>query len=134
MKPASIMIVETNSDLRNTLRHAFEDRGYLTWTCPAPEIAISIFAAVHPSVVLLDLDFEGANPLQMIDTWKQMAPNTRVIVESTTADAQRMREAIDHGAQAFLIKPYSLAPLFDLLEEQFPPQPPAAFEFKRAAA
>ena len=28
-----------------------------------------------------------------------------------------MREAIDHGAHAFLIKPYSLAPLFDLLEE-----------------
>jgi len=52
------MIVETNTDLRNTLRHAFEDRGYMTWTCPAPELAISIFTVVQPSIVIVDLDFQ----------------------------------------------------------------------------
>jgi two-component system, chemotaxis family, chemotaxis protein CheY len=126
MQPVSIMIVENNTDLRNTLRHAFEDRGYLTWTCHAPEIAVSIFAAIHPSVVLLDLDFEGARPMELLDAWKEMSPHTRVIVESTTADAHRMREAIDHGARAFLIKPYTLAPLFDLLEQEMPIKKAAA--------
>lgn len=120
MKPLSIMIVENNTDLRNTLRHAFEDRGYLTWTCPAPEIAVSIFAAIQPSVVILDLDFEGPNPLRLIDAWRELSPNTRVIVESTATDAVRMREAMDRGAYAFLVKPYSLEPLFDLLEKEIP--------------
>jgi len=134
MKTVSIMIVENNTDLRNTLRHAFEDRGYLTWTCPGPEIALSIFDAVHPNVVLLDLDFEGTDPMALLDIWKDLSPKTLVIVESKTADARRMRDAIDHGAQAFLIKPYSLTPLFDMLEKDLPPGAPAAAMLRKAAA
>jgi DNA-binding NtrC family response regulator len=130
---ASIMIVENNADLRNTLRHAFEDRGYTTWTCPAPEIAVSIFRAVQPSIVIVDLDFEGFDVLPLIDAWREIAPHTRVIVESTTADADRMREALAHGAQAYLTKPYSLAPLFELLEKEIPTTPPAADPVKKAA-
>jgi len=120
MKPVSVMIVENNTDLRNTLRRAFEDHDYPTWTCQEPETAVSVFAAIHPSVVLLDLDIEWANPLELIDAWKDISPETRVIVESVTADAVRMQEAIDHGAQVFLIKPYSLTHLFELLEGENP--------------
>jgi DNA-binding NtrC family response regulator len=123
MNSVSIMIVENNNDLRATLRHAFEDRGYLTWTCPTPEIAISIFAAIRPNVVLLDLDLEWADPIHLIDLWKEMSPHTRIIVESSDAEAQRMRDAVQHGAQAFLVKPYSMPPLFDLLEKDTPPTP-----------
>ena len=133
MKATSIMIVETNPDLRNTLRHAFEDHGYLTWTCPGTEMAVSIFTAVHPSIVLLDLDFEGPSPLRLIYEWKAQSPTTRVIVESTTADAVRMREAMDHGAHAYLVKPYTLAPLFDLIEKNIPPGPPSGEAFRKAA-
>src|SRR5258708_26467952 len=112
MRPATIMIVENNADLRDTLRHAFEDRGYKTWTCPAPEIAVSIFSAIRPSVVILDLDFEGFNSLPLIDALRELSPDTRVIVESKFADDKRMRDAIDHGALACLAKPYALPPLF----------------------
>src|SRR5690348_822241 len=108
--PVSIMIVENNNDLRNTLRHAFEDRGYLTWTCPVLEIASSIFEAIQPSIVILDLDLEGQNILDLIESWRRKAPHTRVIVESEKEDAFLMREALMHGAQAFLTKPYSLPP------------------------
>ena len=133
MRAASIMIVETNTDLRNTLRHAFEDRGYMTWTCPAPELAISIFTVVQPSIVIVDLDFQGINVLHLLDIWRDIAPHTRVIVESTTADANRMREAMDHVAHAFLTKPYYLPPLFDLLEKDIPTDPPGSTPLKKAA-
>lgn len=120
--------------MRNTLRHAFEDRGYLTWTCPAPEIALSIFSAVHPNVVLLDIDFVGEKALDLLDIWRDEAPQTRVIVESAVADTTRMREAMDHGAAAYLVKPLSLAPLFDLLEQEVPPPPPTENPVNRLTA
>ncbi len=120
MRHVSIMIVEDNTDLRNTLRHAFEDRGYITWTCPGPEIALSIFSAVQPNIVILDLDMGGPDPLDMISIWKESSPHTRVVVESQSADRVRMREAMDRGALAYLMKPYTLAPLFDLLEKEIP--------------
>ncbi len=134
MKTQSIMIVENNTDLRNTLRHAFEDRGYMTWTCPAPEIAVCIFAAVRPNVVLLDLDFAGSSPMDLLDAWKKLSPHTKVFVESAISDERLMQEAVDHGAQAFLIKPYTLEPLFDMLEEDLPPSAPMAAMVRQAAA
>jgi DNA-binding NtrC family response regulator len=124
VKSVSIMIVEDNSDLRNTLRHAFEDRGYLTWSCPTPEIAVSIFETVQPSIVILDLDFEGSQLFDLLDSWRKLSPTTRVIVESATADAERIQEAINHGAHAFFSKPYSLVPLLHFLENGVPPAPP----------
>jgi DNA-binding NtrC family response regulator len=118
------MIVENNSDLRNTLRNAFEGRGYLTWTCRAPEIAVSIFETIQPSVVILDLDFEEGHILDLLDIWRERSPQTRVIVESASSDAERMQEAMKHGAHAFLTKPFALAPLFHLLEDDIPPASP----------
>jgi len=118
MKPVSIMIVDDNADYRDQLRHAFEDRGYLTWTCPGHEIAESIFAAIQPNIVVLDLDLGETNPLDLIDAWREMAPGTRILVELTVPDVHRLRQALDHGAHAFVIKTHSFAPLFDLLEKE----------------
>jgi DNA-binding NtrC family response regulator len=134
MKPTSIMIVENNPDLRNILRHAFEDRGYLTWTCPGPEIAVCIFIAVQPAVVILDLDFLGSDVLRLIDAWRELSPQTRVIVESTKTDSGEMRAVMAHGAHAFLSKPFKLPPLFELLEKDIPPCPPVTEAVKKAAA
>ena len=89
------MIVQKNSDFRNILRHAFEVRGYLTWTCPAVEFAHSIFTAVQPNIVILDVEWEDADPVELANRWKEMSPDTKVI----------------------MVHAHSVAPLADLLED-----------------
>lgn len=117
------MIVENNHDLRQTLLHAFECRGYITWTSPTLEMALTVFESVRPEIVILDLDFEAVDLILLLDTWREIAPHTRVVVESTGNDQQLLKRAMDHGAYAFLEKPYTLAPLFHLLENDIPPSP-----------
>ena len=112
------MIVEMDAQMRNYFRHAFIARGYKTWTCPWPEIANSIFTAVHPELILLDWDGRDARALELLDTWKKTDPETRVIIESDTADAPRMEMAMDHGADAFVVKSLSLVTLFHLIENE----------------
>ena len=67
--------------------------------------------------MLLDLDLIGSHSYQMMDDWRLQCPHTRVIVESSTADEGRMREAMNHGARAFLVKTQVLASLFTVLEQ-----------------
>ncbi len=110
----SVMIIERNADLRHILRHVFEDRGYLTWTCPIPEIANSIFDAIQPNFVILDLDYEGTDCMQMLDDWLKHTPMTRVIVDS--ASPSRLEEAKKRGAKDCLAKPFQLGPLFQILD------------------
>lgn len=112
------MIVETDTQTRNHLRHAFVDRGYKTWTCPGPEIANSIFTAVHPQIILLDWDGTDGQVVELLDYWKKTFPETRVIIESRTADAPRMEMAMEHGADAFVVKSSSLVTLFHLIENE----------------
>jgi DNA-binding NtrC family response regulator len=133
MKPTSVMIVENNPDLRTTLRHAFEDRGFITWTFPSPEIAISIFSTFQPTVIILDLDVAGSQACEMIDTCREQCPLASLIVESNSEDSARMQEAMEHGAQAFLVKPYALAPLFEIINQKIPPRPPMVIPMTQAA-
>jgi len=133
MKTASVMIVEHNPDIRNTLRHAFEDRGYLTWTCPGNDMAPSIVSSMHPNFVLLDLDSEDEKTLDLLDTLKEISPSTRIILGGRIRDARRIREAMDHGAEAFLIKQCPLQTLFEILENRSQTKGSAAWS-KRAAA
>ena len=118
MKTVSIIIVENDSELRNKLRHAFESRGYVAWNCRDPEFVACLLESVQPSIIILDLDisdFEG-DIFAVMGTWHTLSPKTRVIVESANSDAERMRKALVHGAEAFLTKPFSLDPLFNLLD------------------
>ena len=117
MKPESIMIIENNPDFRNTLRLAFEKRGYITWTCPEPAIADSIVSLFQPQIVILDIDAVPEDATSLLDSWREEAPHTRVVVQSRYADADSMRSAMEHGASAYLVKPFSLEPLFQLLEK-----------------
>ncbi len=79
MNSESIMIVETNPEMRNVLRHAFETRGYLTWTCPAVGLAECIFEAVQPSLVVLDVEMSPSID-RLIRQWHEQAPLSRIVV------------------------------------------------------
>jgi len=133
MKPTSVMIVEYNTDLCDTLRHAFEDRGYITWTFPNPDIAVSVFSTIQPAVIVLDLDVAGSQAFEMMEACKVQCPEASLIVKSGTADSARMQKAKEHGAEAFLVKPYALAPLFEILDRKVPPKPPAIIPINQAA-
>jgi len=134
MKPTSVMIVEFNTDSCNALRHAFEDRGYITWSFPSPDIAVSIFSTIQPSVILLDLDVVGWEGLHMIDDCKKVCPHSSVIVESRASDLARIQEALHHGADAYLVKPHPIASLFEFLDQRMPAPPPIVIPFNQAAA
>lgn len=117
----SILILENNLEMRTILQHTFESRGYMTWTCPMVELAPSIFEAAQPSVVILDLDIESLDCIHLIDEWHARSPQAKIVVESGDGNMDRIKLALDHGAHAFLAKPYSLAPLFELIETEIPP-------------
>lgn len=127
MSLKTIVIVETQYEMRNILRHAFAARNYLTWTLPTPELVSCIFEAGHPSAILIDLDTTEGNTVALIQQWHELAPDTRIIVESEHPESEKVLEALRGGAYALLMKPYSVGQLFELLEQDFP-------EYKRRPA
>ena len=121
-KKKSILVIEDDPQLMSNLIQAFERQGYYAWGCPWVERAHTIFTTVRPDFVFLDLDFGDSRRMELIEKCKMYSPKTQIIVESASADGDLRDRAMTHGADLFLVKPFSLQPLFELLEHPLIPQ------------
>jgi len=126
MKPPSIVIIEKDSETRDLLMLAFESRGYMTWTCSGMDVAISLFLTAQPDVVLIDVDENEERMLNFVQTWKTAAPRTQVIVQSGNSAEDHRKDALNHGAYAYLLKPVTPEILFEALNDVRPEPVPAA--------
>jgi DNA-binding response OmpR family regulator len=127
----TVMIIDNDVQSRTEIRDVFIQRGYPTWSCAVGHLLLPLFEAIRPDIVLIDLDyFEDA--LKVMRRWKAHAPRTRFIVKTSAADGKNMQTFLENGADAYLMKPCTLTPLFQLLENGVPPAS-GSHRLKRAA-
>jgi DNA-binding NarL/FixJ family response regulator len=72
--------------------------------------AIELFAKHHPDVTLMDLRLPGRSGADAIRSIRQMAPDARIVVLTTYEGEEDIHQAIEAGAQGYVIKgmPYEL--------------------------
>jgi DNA-binding NarL/FixJ family response regulator len=66
--------------------------------------AVQKAAALHPDLVLMDLNMPGMNGIQATQEITQRLPATRVLVLTTFGDDEWVFEAIRSGAAGYLLK------------------------------
>lgn len=69
-----------------------------------PQYAIEGILAMHPDVVVLDVQLEGGTGLQVLRAVRSVAPDIAFVVFSNHSDPAYRKRYIDEGAQAFLDK------------------------------
>lgn len=69
-----------------------------------PQYAIDGILALHPDVVVLDVQLEGGSGLQVLRAVRRIAPDIAFVVFSNHSDPAYRKRYIDEGAQAFLDK------------------------------
>jgi two-component system, NarL family, response regulator len=69
--------------------------------------AVEETLALHPDVVLMDLQMPGLNGVEAVKRLRQDAPAVRVLVLSAYADRSMVAEAIDSGAIGYADKDVS---------------------------
>ncbi len=87
MKGPSIVIVDSNWQVRERLRRIYESRGYVAWTCPGPDMALPIFENVMPDVVLIDLDEESAEAELLSTACHDVSPDSQIIFRKKHGNA-----------------------------------------------
>lgn len=109
-----LVVLEDDPGLRQLLRAVLvESRGASVWFADHPdELAPATFAA--SDAVLVDLDGFGASALKVVRRLRAEHPAVPVVV--TTADAARADGAIEAGASASVLQPFSVADLLDALD------------------
>lgn len=69
-----------------------------------PQYAIEGILALHPDVVVLDVQLDGGSGLQVLRAVRHIAPDIAFVVFSNHSDPAYRKRYLDEGAQAFLDK------------------------------
>jgi two-component system response regulator RegA len=100
-----LLIVEDDAPLRDRLARAFTQRGFEVATASTTAEAEAWLGGDPPEFVLIDLRIPGAGGLTLVPRFKQLDPETRIVVLTGYGSIATAVEAVKRGATQYLTKP-----------------------------
>ena len=110
MNKPLILVVEDDPPVRNLITTTLKTNDYRYLSAANGETAIMEASSHNPDIVLLDLglpDMDGVRVIEKIRSWS----NLPIIVISARSEDTDKIEALDAGADDYLIKPFSVEEL-----------------------
>lgn len=100
-----VLVIEDDAKVRDAVLRALTDRGYATTSTSAGLAGLAEITSGNPDLVLLDLglpDLDGREVLRMLRAVSQVP----VIVVTARDEEKQMVDALDGGADDYLVKPF----------------------------
>jgi DNA-binding NtrC family response regulator len=122
MKKANILIVDDQEGILETLSAILEEKGYRTDTAKTGEEAIEKSKTNFYNVALLDIklpDIEGTKLLTKIE---DTSPRMVKIMITGYASLENAMEALNLGADAYIMKPVDPENLLKIINEKLKAQ------------
>ena len=108
MTDTSVLIVDDEEGIRETLSGIFQDEGYNVITAGSGEEALKILKEQSPDLVLLDVWLPGIDGVETLQEIKKTNPELPVVIISGHGNIELAVKATRVGAYDFLEKPLSL--------------------------
>ena len=102
---ASILIVEDDTAIRDSIHECFERQGYRVSSVDNAEEALEILASGDIQIVITDIMLPGMNGLELTHKIKQNY-DIDVLVMTGYSENYSYEEAIHKGASDFVFKPF----------------------------
>ncbi len=108
--PRTLLVVEDERPLAETLRFNLEMEGYRVRTAKDGVEGLSMARALQPDLVLLDLMLPRMDGLDVLRGIREQSQAPVLLLTARTSEADRVR-GLDLGADDYITKPFSLAEL-----------------------
>ena len=112
----SILIVEDEPNLGDTLRDYMEMKGHQTYLAKNSHEARELFSRKSPSVVLMDIHLPGESGFVLARDFRSQCKNFTLLFLSAQNDPHSRVEGLEMGAEDYITKPFELKELTLRLE------------------
>ncbi len=115
---ASVLVVDDAEFVRVAIKQMLEANGHSMAGGAANGIeAIEKYAELKPDVVILDITMPEMNGIEALKRIKVFDPKAKVIICSAIGFQEMLAEAIECGAEEFIVKPFEPAQLIAAIEK-----------------
>ncbi len=104
----TVLIVDDEEGIRDTLSSIFEDEDFSVLTASSGEEGLEVFNKYTPDVVFLDIWLPGIDGIETLEEIKKTNPYIPVIIISGHGKIEQAVKATKIGAYDFIEKPLSL--------------------------
>jgi DNA-binding NtrC family response regulator len=118
MKKASILIVDDSEDILETLRAILDEKGYDVDTAESGGEAIEKSRKNFYNLALLDIRLPDMEGTQLLTGMKETRPKMVKIMITGYASLENAAEALNLGADAYIMKPVNPENLLKVIDEK----------------
>jgi DNA-binding NtrC family response regulator len=112
-----LLIIDDNANMRETLADLFEEKGYRVKTAKTALEAMQISQESFFNIALIDINLPDRTGIELLRKFKNMYPSRINIVITASAMLKNAVDALNLGADGYILKPIDFIKLDKTMKE-----------------
>ena len=121
-KPARILIIDDDENIRKVLQTILEDEGYVTDSVETAQKAIQKSEHAFYNLALIDVRLPDMEGIELLSKLRETKPKMRKIIVTGYPTLQNAVGAVNKGADAYVMKPFDVEKILLTIREQLAKQ------------
>ncbi|MCF7826753.1 MAG: sigma-54 dependent transcriptional regulator [Candidatus Marinimicrobia bacterium] len=101
----SVLIVDDEQEIRDSLSEVLTDEGFLTYTAENGIVALEMLKEIHYDIIISDIKMPEMDGVTLLQRVKEQAPDTFVILVTSYGSTETAINAMRLGAIDYILKP-----------------------------
>ncbi|QCR21757.1 response regulator [Pontibacter sp. SGAir0037] len=119
-----ILIVDDSFYMRTMLKNMLTDAGYeVVGEAPNGQTALELAKETKPDLITLDVILPDNTGLDVLKGIKGEQPDMKVIIVSAVGQEVIVNEAMEYGAQSYIVKPFSEEKVLEVVSKVLAEEP-----------
>lgn len=118
-RSSTILVVDDSAVVRNMVKKGLEQAGFQVISAPNGQTALDCVEVTRPDLIISDIDMPVMNGIDFCKTLRATVDYASIpfVVMSANSDRAVMRQMLQWGASAYLVKPFNLEQLVITVEK-----------------
>ena len=117
IETARILIVDDDEGIRNSLRIILEEEGYFVDAAETGKEAITKSYANFYNLALIDIQLPDMEGIKLLTSMKETTPKMVKIIITGHPGMQNAIKAVNKGADAYVVKPFKMEKVLEMIRE-----------------
>ncbi|MCD6431342.1 response regulator [Candidatus Bathyarchaeota archaeon] len=119
---ARILVVDDDENIRKVLAKILEDEGYTVESVGTAKEAIEITKRKFYNLALIDIRLPDMEGVKLLTKIRDTTPKMRKIIITGYPTLRNAIEAVNKGADAYIVKPFDMDKALNVIKEQLKKQ------------